>query len=224
MLVGGKTYQENHQPAVQRDVSEIGELVDEWNDVEEHEGAPGRLVEEQLHAVHLELPMVAPDPDGVKRRGEYTRERKDDPERRRGLYGGVTGGLRIVVRHERDAEAHRHEGVDGRAGQAGAVEDEVHEGDGRGEEDAGELIEGDRGEGEGEVGEDDVEAHCDAEGEHGEEGDAAGGEAREGGPGEHEEGEEGDEEVEAGEAELAELELRIREDGLVREDLSGTAC
>ena len=72
--------------------------------------------------------------------------------------------FRLIVRDDKDARAHGHKCVRCIPGYAFPVEEEIDKGDHGREEDAGDLVEGDGGVGEGEVLEDDVEAHCCCEG------------------------------------------------------------
>lgn len=216
---GEEAAHQDHDPAVHRHLGPDGEGVDEGDDVEQHEGADGGLVEEQLHRVHLQLLAVARDPHGVQRRREDAREGEEDAEARGGLDVGVGRWQGVVVGDHADAGTGGDQGVDGVARECGLVEDEVHEGDGGREHDARDLVEGDGGEGEGEVRQDDVHGHGDGERDDLLDGDAARHEHGEARARECEEREPGDEEVEGGEGQLGEFEGGVGEDGLVREDL-----
>ena len=195
------------------------ESIDKGNDVEKHEGTPGGLVEEQLHAVHLQLSVVAADPNCIQGRGKHTAEGKEDAQGRGSLNLGVVGGERVVVRDDTYTHTDRDKSKNGLAGESGAVQDEVHERHDGSEQDSRKLVEGNGREGEREVRENDVQAHGDAEGEHSLERNSARGELVERRSRKHEERKERDGKVEAGETELAQLELGVREDRLVGEDL-----
>jgi len=220
---GERAAQRHHGPARRRHLGPHGERVDKGDGVEQEQRGYGRLVEEELHRGHAELAVERGDPDGVEGRGEDAGEGEEDAEGVRGGGGGGCGGggEGVVVGNHGDAEAGGDEGRDGGAREGGAVEDIVHEGDGRGQEDARDLVEGYGGIGEGKVWQDDVEGHGEGEGEDLADGGAARDEEREGAPREGEEGEEGDGEVEGGEGELGELEAGVGEDGFVGEDLGG---
>ena len=213
------TRHENHDPAVHRHLGPDWEGIDEWDNVEQHESRDWRLVEEELHRVHLQLFAVTSDPNGVKRRRENAGECEEDTQAGGGLDIGVVGWEGVVVRHHADTGASWDQSVDGVAWEGRAIENVVHQCDGWREQDAGDLVKGDGGEGEGEVWEDDVHRHGDGEWDDLFDGDAAGDEHGEAWAGEGEEGEPGDEEVEAGKGELGELEGWVGEDGLVCEDL-----
>src|SRR5690606_35708965 len=111
-------------------MAEVGEGVDRGNNIEEDEGAPGGLVEEELQAVHLELAVVATAPDGIQGRRKDTGEGEDDSEWGRRLDVGVIDGLRVVVGDQSHPKADGDQGEYGLAGECGAVEDKVHQGDG----------------------------------------------------------------------------------------------
>lgn len=216
---GEATADKDHDPAVHGYLGPDGEGVDEGDCVEEHERRDRGLVEEQLHGVHLELLAVRRDPHGVQRGREDAAEREEDANARGGLDLLIRGREGIVVRGHADAEAGGDESVDGVARERGAVEHEVHEGHGGGEQDAGDLVEGHGGEGQGEVGQDDVHGHGDGEGDDLLDGHAAGDEHGEARARQREQRQPGDEEVEGGEGELGQLERGVGEDGFVGEDL-----
>ena len=81
------------------------------------------------------------------------------------------------------------------------------------------MVEGDGGVGQGQVLEDDVEAHCRCEWEHWAETHRVWDEEGNIGPREEVERDSGDEEVESGKGNLRMAKSRIVEDGFVREDL-----
>jgi hypothetical protein len=60
-----KTYHHDHDPSVHRYFGPYRESINEGNDIEKHESSQWGLVEEQLHAVHLELLVVTGNPDRV---------------------------------------------------------------------------------------------------------------------------------------------------------------
>lgn len=216
---GKSTHDQDEDPAWQSDLGPDGKPVDEGDEVEEHKGGDGRLVVQELHAGHVELAVVAPDPDSVQGRGEDAGKGKDDPQQGRGLDRGIGGRARVVVGNDTNAGAGGDQGQDGPEGQGGAVEDEVHEGDGRGEEDTGDLVKGDGREGEGEVGEHHIQTHGDGQGDEVLDAGTPRGEEGEAGPREYVESEPGDEEVEGREGELDEFQAGVGKDGLVGEDL-----
>lgn len=221
---GEATAEQDHEPAVHGNLGPDGEGVDEGDCVEEHERGDGGLVEEELHGVHLELLAVGCDPDGVEGGGEDTAEGEEDTDAGGSLDLLIGRGEGIVVRRHADTQAGGDERVDSVARQRSAVEHKVHERHGGGEQDAGDLVEGDGGEGQGEVGQDDVHGHGDGEGDDILYGDAAGDEHGEAWAREGEERQPGDEEVEGGEGELGEFEGGVGEDGFVGEDLKGRDC
>jgi len=94
---GEEAAHQDHDPAVQRHLGPDGEGVDEGDDVEQHEGADGRLVEEELHGVHLQLLAVARDPDGVERGCEDAGEGEEDAQARGGLDVGIRRRQGVVV-------------------------------------------------------------------------------------------------------------------------------
>ena len=126
----------------------VREGVDEWDNVEEEERRNRGLVVQQLHARHLQLSVIAGNPDGIERRGKDTRKRKEDTERRRRLDICVGTRQRVVVRYHAYAQARRDQCNEGITREGGLVEDKVHQGHRGGEQDAGDLVEGDGGEGE----------------------------------------------------------------------------
>lgn len=212
------TYDEDEDPARESDLGPYGEAVDPRDEVEEHEGRDRGLVVQELHAGHLELAVVAADPNGVERGGEDAKEGEDDTNHGGRLDGRVPGRAGVVVRDDSDAGTGGDQREHGTGGELSPIEHEVHQSHARGEKDAGDLVEGDRGEGEGEVGEDDVQAHGDGEGDEVLDGGTAGLEEGEAATREDVKGEPGDEEVEGREGELEELEAGVGEDGLVGED------
>lgn len=106
---------ENHDPAVGGHHRPDGESVDERNDVEQHKGADGGLVEEELHRAHLQLLAVAGNPDSVEGGSEDAREGKEDTDARGGFDVRISDGQGVVVRDHADANAGRNEGEDGLA-------------------------------------------------------------------------------------------------------------
>lgn len=195
------------------------ERVGKGDHVEQQEGRDGRLVEQQLHAAHLQLAVVAGDPDGVQRGSEDARKGEDDAQTARRLDVDVGRGQRVVVTDHTDAGARGNQRQHGVQGERGLVQDEVHEGHAGGEQDAGDLVEGDGREGEREVRQDDVKRH----------GNGQGDDVADGGAARHEEGEAWaredvqrepcDAKVEGCKGELNELQGRVGEDCLVGEDL-----
>jgi hypothetical protein len=141
------TYQHYQRPPRQRHLTPHRERVHERDHIEQQERRNRSLVEEQLHAVHLQLLVIATDPDGVQRGGEDAREGEDYAQRAGGLDVRVVGRQAIVVGDHADTEAGRDEGEDGIHRQGCAVEDEVHECHGGCEHDAGHLVECDGREG-----------------------------------------------------------------------------
>lgn len=215
------TRHQNQNPAVSWHCGPGREAVNEWDDVEQHESGDWRLVKEQLHRIHLKLLAVRCDPHGVEGGSEDAGECEEDTEGRGGLDRRVRNWQRVVVRHHSDTSTCWNKCVDGVAWEGGLVEDEVHERNGWGEHDARDLVEGDRGEGEGEIREDDVHGHGDGEWDDLLDRDAAWDEHGEARAGEGEEGEPCDEEVEGCKGELGKLERWVGEDGFVCEDLGG---
>lgn len=96
--------------------------------------------------------------------------------------------FRFVVGDDEDTQAHGQKGVGGVSRYRFLVEEVVDEGYHGGEEDTGDLVEGDGRVGEGEVLEDDVEAHCCCEGQHGAQAHWGGDEERDAWEGEDVEG------------------------------------
>ena len=131
-----------------------GEDVYEGDHVEESDGCHGGLVEEELHGGHVESAVVGGDPDRVEGGGKDAEEGEQDTKRGGGCdCGGASGGCgrwkRIIVGDGSDTEACGDERKEGVAREGGAVEDEVHGGDSWGQQNTGELVEGDTAEGEG---------------------------------------------------------------------------
>lgn len=143
-----------------------GKSIGKGNDVEQKDTTDGCLVQEELHTAHLELLMINSDPDGVESTCEDSEQGEDDPYRRGRLHLLIGGGQRVVIGDDGNPDAGGHEGVSGVTWHGGMIEDEVDQGHRRREEDAGDLIEGDGGEGQGNVGKDDVQAHCRCQGDH----------------------------------------------------------
>lgn len=140
--------------------------VNPRNEDQKHDTAYWCLVEEKLEPVHLVLSLVRGDPDGVDGADEHTRQRQENTQHAGLLRLRMMRGFRFVVGDDKHPQAHRYERICRVSRDGFLVEEEIDEGDHRGEEDAGDLVEGDGGVGEGEVLEDDVEAHCCCQGEH----------------------------------------------------------
>ena len=134
----------------------IGEVIGKGNDVEQEHAADGGLVEQELHAAHLELLVIHSDPHRVDCARHDADEGKDDADGRRGLDLLVGSGPRVVVRHNGDSQAHWHKSVRGVPRDGRMIEDEVDQGHRRRQEDPSDLIEGHGGEGQRDVGQDDV--------------------------------------------------------------------
>ena len=62
---GRSSYHHNHDPSINWHLRPCWESVHERNDVKKHESCQRCLVEQQLHTVHLELLVVAGNPDGI---------------------------------------------------------------------------------------------------------------------------------------------------------------
>src|SRR5690606_30004619 len=67
-----------------------------------------RLIEQQLHAAHLPLAMVTPNPHGIHRAGCYAGKGKYDTSDG-GHLGGVALGKSVVVRDGSNAKADGNE-------------------------------------------------------------------------------------------------------------------
>lgn len=200
------THHQDHHPAADAHGAPHGEGVHEGDHVEQHERGDGGLVEQQLHGAHLELAVVGGDPDGVERAGEDAGEGEDDAETAGGLDIGVGCGQAVVVADDADARACRDEGDDGVSRQGLVVQHVVHEGHAGRQQDSRDLVEGDGGEGERQVRQDDVEGHGDGERQDIADGGPARCEEGEARPREDVQSEPCDREVECGECELGQLE------------------
>ena len=86
------THHEDHDPATDLNRAPHGEGIDKRDNVEEEKGRDGRLIVEKLHARHLELPVVASNPDRVQRGRKNSREGEDNSQSRGGLNLGISGG------------------------------------------------------------------------------------------------------------------------------------
>ncbi len=212
-------YHEYHKPAVGRYLGPNREGIHERNNIKQHKRSQRCLVKEQLHAVHLELLVIARNPNRIQRTGKNPRKCKDNPQAARRLDIRICSRQRIVIRYHSHTQARRNQSDDGIFRQCRFVENEVHERNNWREEDSSHLVEGYGREGEREVREDDVECHGDRKRHYFPDGYAAGNEHGEPWAGECEEREPCHEEVKGGESELCELEGGVGEDGFVCEDL-----
>lgn len=70
----------DHRPSVGRHGRDIGDVVDEGNGEEEHDGGDGRLVEKQLGGVHLQLFVVGADENCVECGSTDACEGEDDSD------------------------------------------------------------------------------------------------------------------------------------------------
>ncbi len=158
--------EEDHHPFVDGCRPNGREFVGPGDQHHEHDASDGGLVEEELEAVHFVFALVGRNPNGVDGADEDARERKEYAEHAR-LFGfRVVCRLRFVIGDDEDAQTHGQQGVSGVAGDGFLVEEVVDEGHHGGEEDPRDLVKGDGGVGQGEVLEDDVEAHCGCERKH----------------------------------------------------------
>lgn len=142
------TRHQYENPSVSWNLSPDWETIDERDNVKQHECRDWCLVEEQLHGVHLELLAVRCDPDGVEGGCKDAGEGEEDTEGRGGLDRLIGNWLGVVVRHHSNTGTSWDKCVDGIAWKSGLVEDKVHQRHGWSEHDAGDLVEGDGGEGE----------------------------------------------------------------------------
>lgn len=145
------------------------EAVGPGDDVQQHRRSDRSLVREQLHAVHAEFGVVHSHPNRVYRTANDAAEREDHAEEGRLFAVVAFTGRRVEIRGHRYASADRNKRKDGRPWQRFLVQEEVESGDGRGEEDAADLVEGDGGVREGEVLQNHIQTHCAGQGQHVEE-------------------------------------------------------
>ena len=123
---------------------QIAEFIGPGDGVQEDDGAEGGLVVEELEAVDFVFALVGSYPDGVDAayangaEGEEYAEAVDCFD----WFAGHWGWFLVVQGDEGDAEAHGDERVGGCAGYVFLVE-EVYDGDAGGQEDSGDLVEGD---------------------------------------------------------------------------------
>lgn len=107
--------------------------------------------------------MVGGDPDGVEGAGKDAGESEDDAKAAGRLNIGVCSRQAVIVAHDADTRASGHKCDNGVGRQGLVVEHVVHEGHAGRQQNARNLVEGDGGEGERQVRQDDVEGHCDGE-------------------------------------------------------------
>ena len=218
---GQETAEEDHQPHIRWRFSKIWESVRPGHSVEKQDTTQRCLVVEKLEAVDFVFALVSPDPDGVDARNGDGAESHQDTKQTSALDWASWWWrwLHVIVRDERDTEAHGDQAVGGQSRDTLFVDEEVDDSNGGGKEDSSDLVEGDGGDLEGEVHADDIHGHGDGERDHVVDGEELGGEHAEGGAGEDVEGCGGDEEVEGGECGLTLGEGGVGEDGFVAEDL-----
>lgn len=202
----GWTHQENHCPTVNRHLAPYGERVHEWDDVAQHKGRNGGLVEQQLHRAHLKLAVVCADPDRVEGAGKDASKRKNDTQTTRSLDTGIRRGQTVVVADHADTRTCRNQGQKSVPRKSGLVQNKVHEGHTWRQEDSGDLVKGDAGKGQRQIREDDVEGHGDREREDGAERGSPGLEVGKGWSRQDVEGQPCDTKVESRKGELCELE------------------
>ena len=128
-------------------------------------------------------------------------------------------GFGFVIGDDEDAEAHWEEGECSVSRDGFLVKEEIDEGDHGGEEYTGDLVKCDGRVGQGEILEDDVQAHGRGEREHWPEAYRVRNEEGNEGSRKDVKGESGDEEMKGGEGDLRVTKRRIIEDSLVGEDL-----
>jgi len=92
-----KSRHHDHDPSIHWHLGPYWESVDKWDNIEQHKSCQRGLVEQQLHAVHLELLVVAGDPDRVERAGENSSESENNAQAARGLDFGICCRQRIIV-------------------------------------------------------------------------------------------------------------------------------
>lgn len=175
-----------------------------------------------MESVHLVLSLVRGDPDRVDGADEDTRQRQENTQHAGLLSLRMMRRFRFIVGDNEHPQTHGCKRIGCISRNGFLVEEEIDEGDHWREEDTGYLVEGDGGVGEGEVLEDDVEAHCRCQGEHEAEAHGRGDEEGDDRSREEVEGQGCDEEVEACKGDLGFAEGRVVEDGFVGEDLK--AC
>ena len=132
-------------------------LVHKRDSEEEHNRTNWCLVEKELGRRHGQFLMVSTDKNRISGRRTNAGQSKNDSDSRgrSDLFCGTRGsfGLRVIVGGDAYADADRNENKSSITWDGGAVEDVIDNCCHGREEHAAELIDGDCGEGEGEIGE-----------------------------------------------------------------------